>query len=112
MPLPYPAMTSTSGQYDLSQLCIVLLFHTSTYSLCDIVYYNCAVGIAVVHGCQRLVAFLSGSIPDFKLDSGVLVEGNGLGEEGGADGGLSVRIELILQSFGQYNDTGNSRTDF
>lgn len=62
----------------------------STYSLCDIVDYYGAVRIPVVHGRQRLVPLLPGSVPDFKFDSRVLVEGDGLCEEGGADGGFSV----------------------
>ena len=95
MPLPYPAMTTTSGQYDLSQLCIVLLFHTSTYSLCDILYYNCAVGIAVVHGSQGGESLLAGCVPDLKLD-GSRWQVAFLGEEGGADGGLLVFLEVVV----------------
>jgi hypothetical protein len=33
------------------------------YSLCDVVDYDRAVRVAVVHGCQRLIALLAGSIP-------------------------------------------------
>jgi hypothetical protein len=67
-----------------------------TYSLCNVVDYDGAVGISVVHGCQRLVALLAGRVPDLKLDCRVLVEGDGLGEEGSADGGFSVVVELVL----------------
>lgn len=66
------------------------------YSLCDIVYDDGAVCVPVVHGRQRLVALLAGGIPDLELDCCVLVEGNGLSEESGADGRFSVIIELIL----------------
>jgi hypothetical protein len=68
----------------------------TTYSLCNIVYYDGAVCISVVHGRERLVALLASRIPDLELYSCVLVEGNGLGEEGGADGRFSVVIELVL----------------
>ena len=68
----------------------------ATYSLCDVVDDDGAVCVAVVHGGQRLVALLAGRVPDFKLDGCVLVEGDGLGEEGGADGRFSVVVELVL----------------
>ena len=67
-----------------------------TYSLCDVVDYYCAVGIPVVHGRKRLVPLLAGRVPELELDGCVLVEGDGLGEEGGADGGFSVVVELVL----------------
>ena len=67
-----------------------------TYSLCDVVDDYGAVCVSVVHGRERLVAFLTGGIPDFKLDGCVFIEGDGLGEEGGADGGFPVVVELIL----------------
>ena len=54
--------------------------------MCDVVDDDGAVCVAVVHGRQRLVAFLTGGIPDFELDCCVLVEGDGLSEESGADG--------------------------
>jgi hypothetical protein len=66
--------------------------------LCNIVDYHGAVGIAVVHGRKRLVTLLARCVPDFKLDGCGLIEGDGLGEEGGADGRLPVVIELILAS--------------
>ena len=69
-----------------------------THSLGDVVDNDGAVGVAVVHGCQRLVALLAGRVPDFKLDRRALVEGDGLGEEGSADGGFPVVIELVLQA--------------
>ena len=67
-----------------------------TYSLCDVVHDDGAVGIAVVHGRKGFVALLAGRVPDLKLDCGGLVEGDGLGEEGGTDGGLPVVVELVL----------------
>lgn len=76
-----------------------------TYGLCNVVDDNSAVGVAVVHGGQGLVALLAGGIPDFKLDSGGLIEGDGLGEERGADGGFAERVELILRK-GQRLPTG------
>lgn len=66
------------------------------YGLCDVVDDDGAVCVAVVHGRQRLVALLAGGIPYLELDCCVLVEGNGLGEEGGADGRFSVVVELVL----------------
>jgi len=68
------------------------------YSLCDIVYDYGAVRISVVHGCQRLVALLSRSVPDLELDCRLVVQGKGLCEESGADSGLSVIIELVLSN--------------
>lgn len=62
----------------------------------DVVDDYRAVGVTVVHGCKRLVALLPSRIPDLKLDGGVLIEGNRLGKESGADGGFSVRVKLIL----------------
>lgn len=67
-----------------------------TYSLRDVVDHHRAVGIPVVHGRQGLVPLLARRIPNLKFDCGVLVEGDGLCEEGGADCGLPVGIELIL----------------
>ena len=67
-----------------------------TYGLCDVVDDDGAVCVAVVHGCERLVALLAGGIPDLELDRRVLIEGDGLGEEGGADGGFPVVVELVL----------------
>jgi hypothetical protein len=67
-----------------------------TYSLCDIVDYYGAVRISVVHGRQRLVPLLPGRVPNLEFDSRVLIEGDGLCEEGGTDGGFSVRVELVL----------------
>lgn len=51
-------------------------------------------GATVVHGRQRVVPLLTRSVPDLKLD--VLLR-DGLGEEGGADGGL-----LPAGSRGEY----------
>lgn len=64
--------------------------------MCNVVDNNGAVGVAIVHGRERLVALLAGRVPDLKLDCGVLVERDGLGEESGADGGFSERVELVL----------------
>jgi hypothetical protein len=80
--------------------------------LSDIVDDNGAVCISVVHGSKRLVAFLAGGIPNFELDGSVLIKRNGLGQEGSADGGLAIGIELVLEYLGellsQYNDVGAS----
>lgn len=67
-----------------------------TYSLRDVVDDDGAVCIAVVHGGQRFVAFLAGCVPDLELDRRVLVEGDGLGKEGGAYGGFPVVVKLVL----------------
>lgn len=68
-----------------------------TYGLRYVVDNDSAVGIAVVHGCERFVAFLPGGVPYLELDGCGVVEGDGLGKECGADGGFSVVIELVLQ---------------
>jgi hypothetical protein len=67
------------------------------YGLCDVIDDDGAVCVAVVHGSKRLVALLASRIPDLKLDRRVVVEGNGLGEEGGADGGFPVVVKLVLR---------------
>lgn len=67
-----------------------------TYGLCDVVDDDGAIGVAVVHGRERLVALLAGRVPDLELDRRVLIEGDGLRQEGGADGGFSVVVELVL----------------
>lgn len=67
-----------------------------SYRLCDIVYNNCTVRVPVVHGCQRLVSFLTSSIPDLKFDGRSIIEGDCLCEEGGADCGFSVVVELVF----------------
>jgi hypothetical protein len=67
-----------------------------THRLRNIVHNHGAVGIAIVHGSQGLVSFLTSGIPNLELDCGVLVQGNGLSKEGGADGGFAERVELIL----------------
>lgn len=67
----------------------------------DIVNDNGAVCISVVHGSERLVAFLAGSIPNLELDSSVLIERDGLGQEGSTDGGLAIGIELVLEGLGK-----------
>lgn len=64
--------------------------------MCDIVDDNGAVCIAVVHGGEGLVALLASSIPNLELDCGILIEGDGLCQESGADGGFSEGVELIL----------------
>lgn len=56
-----------------------------TYGLGDVVNDDCAICVAVVHWCQGLVSLLSCRVPDFKLDRGCVIEGNGLCEECGAD---------------------------
>lgn len=68
----------------------------STNGLRYIVDDNGAVGVSVVHGGKGLVTLLAGCIPNLELDCGVFVEGDGLGEESGADGRFSEGVELIL----------------
>lgn len=67
------------------------------YGLRYVINDDGAVGVSVVHWCEGLVSFLARCVPYFELDGCGVVEGDGLGEEGGADGGLSVVIELILR---------------
>lgn len=68
------------------------------YGLCDIVDNDSAVCVPVVHGRKRLVALLASRVPNLELDCCVLVEGDGLGQEGGADGGFPVVVELVLSA--------------
>lgn len=68
----------------------------STHRLCYIIDHHCAVCVSVVHGRQRFVSLLARGIPDLELYCGLLIEGNRLREEGGADGGFSVVVELVL----------------
>lgn len=49
----------------------------------------------VVHGRQTVIPLLAGRVPDFELDGGV-VQADGLGEEGCADGRLLVLVKLAL----------------
>lgn len=67
-----------------------------SYSLSNVVDDDGAVGVAVVHGGKRLVALLACSIPNLKLDGGGVIEGDCLGQEGGADGRFPVVVELVL----------------
>lgn len=67
-----------------------------TYCLCDVVYYHGTVGVAIVHGCQRLVSLLPCCVPYLELYCGLLVECNRLREECGADSRFSVVVELVL----------------
>lgn len=69
-----------------------------TYGLCNIVDNDGAVCVAVIHGGQGFVTLLSGSIPNLELDCGVLIEGDGLCQECGADGGLPERVKLVLET--------------
>ena len=69
----------------------------ATYGLGDIVDNDGTVGIPVVHGSEGLVSFLACRIPDLKLHCGILIERDGLRQEGGTDCGFSVRVELVLQ---------------
>ena len=85
------------------------------YGLCDVVDDDGAVGVAVVHGREGLVALLASRVPDLKLDCGGLVEGDGLGEECGADGGLPVVVKLILRGLAAetrvHTDLGHTLTN-
>lgn len=69
-----------------------------TYSLCDVVYDHRAVRVPVVHRCEGFVSLLPCCVPYFEFDGCLLVEGDGLSEEGGADGRFSVVVELVLIS--------------
>lgn len=69
-----------------------------TYSLSDVIDYDGAIGIPIIHRGQRLISFLASRIPDLELDCGALIEGDGLCQEGGTDCGLAVIVELILSS--------------
>lgn len=71
-------------------------YWTTTYSLSDIINDNGAVGIAIVHGGQRLVPLLAGRIPNLEFDGRVFIEGDGLCQESRADSGFPVRVELVL----------------
>jgi hypothetical protein len=82
-----------------------------THGLCDVVDDDGAVRVAVVHGGQRLVALLAGGVPYLELDCCRLVEGDGLGEEGGADCGFPVVVELVLGALGgATQQAGRQRT--
>jgi hypothetical protein len=67
-----------------------------TYGLSDIVYDDGTVCIPIIHGCEGLVSLLARGIPYLKLDHRVVVESNGLCEEGGSNSRFSIVIELVL----------------
>jgi hypothetical protein len=46
--------------------------------LCDVVDYDGAVRVAVVHWCEGFVAFLAGCVPYLEFDRGGVVKGDGL----------------------------------
>ena len=73
------------------------------YRLSDVVNNYRAVGVPVVHGCQRLISFLPRSVPYFKFYRCGVIEGDGLGKEGGTDCRFSVVVELI---FDESEDEG------
>lgn len=62
------------------------IFRVESYGLSNVVDYNSAVCVAVVHGGQGFVALLTCGIPNLELDGSCVIEGDGLGKEGGADG--------------------------
>lgn len=62
----------------------------------DVIDNHSAVGVAIVHRSQRLIALLASSIPDFELDCGGIIEGDSLCQEGGSDSRLAIIIELVL----------------
>ena len=68
----------------------------ATHRLCDVVDNDGAVGVPVVHGREGFISFLPGCIPYFKFYRRSVIEGDCLSEEGGADGGLSVVVELVF----------------
>ena len=67
-----------------------------TYRLRYIIDDNSTIRIAIVHRGEGFVPLLPRGIPYFEFDRGGVVEGDGLGEEGGADGGFSVVVELVF----------------
>ena len=67
-----------------------------TYGLCNIVYDHCTVGVSVVHWREGLVSFLTGCVPYLEFYGCGVVKADRLGEEGSADSGFSVVVELVL----------------
>jgi len=61
-----------------------------------VVDYHSAIRVTIVHWRKGFIPLLPRRIPDFEFHGRLLVEGDGLGEEGGADGGFSVVVELVL----------------
>jgi hypothetical protein len=92
------ALSSELCSVSAAASCLILSYtpRVPPYRLCDVVYDYGAVRIPIVHGRQRLVAFLPCCVPYLKLDRRLLVEGDSLCQEGCADGGFSVVVELIL----------------
>ncbi len=70
----------------------------SAYGLSDVVNDNGTVRVPVIHRRQRLVSLLASGIPYLKLDCRIIIKSDGLGQEGGSDGRLSVIVELILST--------------
>ena len=70
--------------------------YVNAYRLRDVVDNDGTIRIPIIHGRQRFVPLLPRSIPYLKFHRGVLVERDGLGQKRGADGRLSVIIELVL----------------
>lgn len=64
----------------------IWMFRVESYGLSNVVDYNSAVCVAVVHGGQGLVALLTCGVPNLELDGSCVIEGDGLGKEGGTDG--------------------------
>lgn len=89
------AFALSSDDYWPISMCL-LRMRSSPYRLGDIIDDDGAVGVSVVHGRQRLVALLACRVPDLELDRCGFVEGDGLCQEGGANGGLPVVVELVL----------------
>lgn len=72
----------------------VFRFHEAA-RLRDVVDDQRGLGIAVVHGRQAGEALLARRVPDFEFD-GAGGELAFLGEEGGADGGFFVGLEVVV----------------
>ena len=63
--------------------------------VCHVIHHNRRLRATVVHGCQTVIPFLPGRVPDLESDV-VAIHWNTLGEERRPDCALNVVVELIL----------------
>lgn len=70
----------SSDDFQNGQQCSshLILCFKSAYGLRDIIYYDGAVGIPVVHWRQGLVSFLASGIPYLELHGRGIIKRNGL----------------------------------